>query len=484
MTVKYNYNEFKKIVTDFVNDLLVTFPEQIDSLDKDLLQVFKASQTKKDVEYSENYKNDKNVDNDDKNVDDRNDDDDDSQELKDSIESIFNYCCTVYPERFFDILYQNSDIFNQDGDREQDDCKVNTVFLPGMDFALLWQENISDKTRENIWKYLQLILFSIITNVDNRNTFGDTAKLFEAINEDEFREKLEDTIKGLENIFDISNLDQTFGQESDQDEDSSRNMFDSMPDPKQIHDHINGIMNGKLGELAKELAEETAKDFDFSEESIKDPKDIFKTLFKNPQKLMNLVKNVGSKLDQKMKSGDIKESELLEEASNMFNNMKNVPGMENTNMKDLFNNLNIGDMMKNMGMMPKGGKFNQSAFNSKMEEMSRTSKMRERMKARMNARAEHQQEGFSNNNNNDNDNSSQNFSQNSNDNSAQKSSNNVQNNIQKNLDFLFNNSDGSDLTRLNSDLQKLVEDMKNKTVTQDADKASTSGKKKRRGRKA
>ena len=58
-----------------------------------------------------------------------------------------------------------------------------------------------------------------------------------------------------------------------------------------------------------------------------------------------------------MKSGDIKESELLEEASSMFNNMKGMPGMENSNMKDLFNNLNIGEMMKNMGMMPSGGKF-------------------------------------------------------------------------------------------------------------------------------
>ena len=107
-----------------------------------------------------------------------------------------------------------------------------------MDFSLLWHENISDKTRENIWKYLQLILFSIITNVDNKNTFGDTAKLFEAINEDEFREKLEDTIKGLENIFDISNLEQSFdqgqgeGEGEGQGEDQSKNMFDSMPDPK------------------------------------------------------------------------------------------------------------------------------------------------------------------------------------------------------------------------------------------------------------
>ena len=238
-------------------------------------------------------------------------------------------------------------------------------------------------------------------------------------------------------------------------------------------------MNGKLGELAKELAEETAKDFDFSEESIKDPKDIFKTLFKNPQKLMNLVKNVGSKLDEKMKSGDINESELLEEASNMFNNMKSVPGMENTNMKDLFNNLNIGDMMKNMGMMPKGGKFNQNAFNSKMEEMSRSSKMRERMKARADAKMKQEQEQQQDKQNTATADNKQP--------EGSSTPHNVQNSIQKNLDFLFSNSDGSDLSRLNGDLQKLVEGMKSKTVpqqSQESDKDNTSGKKKRRGKKA
>ena len=35
----------------------------------------------------------------------------------------------------------------------------------------------------------------------------------------------------------------------------------------------------------------------------------------------------------------------------MFNNMKGMPGMENSNMKDLFNNLNIGEMMENLTKM-------------------------------------------------------------------------------------------------------------------------------------
>ena len=39
--------------------------------------------------------------------------------------------------------------------------------------------------KEIIWKYLQLILFSIIGNIHNDGDFKDTAKLFEYIDENE-----------------------------------------------------------------------------------------------------------------------------------------------------------------------------------------------------------------------------------------------------------------------------------------------------------
>ena len=465
MSDKYNFKELKKIIADFTGDILITFPEQLSNIDKNLLAIFEYN-NKSNMEYKNNYSQSNNDEEDD--VDEDCDDEDDSnknnkneeldEDILNSIEEVYKHCYKVYPERFFDILYQNEDIFNSDNN------EIDCEFLPGIDFSLLWKENISDKTRENIWKYLQLVLFTIITNVDSKNTFGDTAKLFEAINEDEFKDKLEETIKGLENIFDVSNND-------DSTEDVSKNIFENMPDPKEIHDHINGIMNGKLGELAKELAEETAKDFDLNEDNIKDPKDIFKTLFKNPQKLMNLVKNVGTKLDQKMKSGDIKESELLEEASNMFNNMKNVPGMNNDNMKDIFNNFNIGDLMKNMGMMPPGGKFNQNAFNSKMEETMKASRTKERMRTKLDNNRKQSQEV------------EKNKEQQKEGSDLDKS---MKNDIQKNLDFLFNNG-GGDLSKLNSDLQKLVEEMKVNNELNESNQNNVSNatnKKKKKGKKA
>ena len=41
--------------------------------------------------------------------------------------------------------------------------------------------------------------------------------------------------------------------------------------------------------------------------------DVFQKLFQNPTKLMNMVKKVGSRLDEKIQSGEIKESELMKE---------------------------------------------------------------------------------------------------------------------------------------------------------------------------
>ena len=82
------------------------------------------------------------------------------------------------------------------------DLSQNTFFLPDINFSLLWKEDITDKTREIIWKYLQLILFSIVGGQENSKTFGDTSKFFEAIDESEFKNKLEETINQMTELFD------------------------------------------------------------------------------------------------------------------------------------------------------------------------------------------------------------------------------------------------------------------------------------------
>jgi hypothetical protein len=160
-----------------------------------------------------------------------------------------------------------------------------------------------------------------------------------------------------------------------------------MPNPEELHNHINGLMGGKLGKLAMELAEETANDLNLDMENISNAKDVFEKLFKNPTKLMNMVKNVGSKLDEKIKSGEIKESELMEEGMDLLNKMKNMPGMEN--MQKIFSQMG----MPGLG---KGGKLNLGAMESQLNRNMKTAKMKERMKEKAENISKLKDSGFCN----------------------------------------------------------------------------------------
>ena len=135
------------------------------------------------------------------------------------------------------------------------------------------------------------------------------------------------------------------------------------------------MMDGKLGSLAKEIAEETAKDMNIDMTNTESVNEVFQKLFKQPTKLMSLIKNVGSKLDEKMKSGDIKESELLEEANNIMQKMKTMPGMNN--MKEMFAKMG---MPANMNMP---GKMNMGATEANLKRNMRGAQQRDRMREKL-----------------------------------------------------------------------------------------------------
>jgi len=96
--------------------------------------------------------------------------------------------------------------------------------------------------------------------------------------------------------------------------------------------------------------------------------DVFSSLLKDPSKLMSMIKNVGSKLDDKIKSGEIKESELLEEASEMMKKMKTMPGMEN--MQSLLSKMGLGGK----------GKINHTAMQAQMDRNIKQAKQKEKMR--------------------------------------------------------------------------------------------------------
>jgi hypothetical protein len=341
MTSKPIPEEFTKVLTDFIRDLKTTFPEYEPFISK----------WWKDKEHFSNIAHE----------DDRIQAYEKAHEK--SVKLLFSFCQKKFPPRFFDILYQNVDIFKEDSD-------IDTEFLPKIHFKNLWQCDISDKTRETIWKYLQLIMFSIVGTLENKDAFGDTAKLFEAINDDEFKSKLEETLSNMQGIFDGS------GNFANAEGVSEGINMENIPNAETIQDHISGMLDGKIGQLAREIAEDAAANLDIDFDDATDVKGVFQKLMKNPTKLMGLVKNVGSKLDSKMKSGELKESELIAEATEIMNKMKGMPGMDN-----------IQSMLGKMGMGGMGGKMNMGAMESQLNKRMQMAKNKERMKAKVEANA-------------------------------------------------------------------------------------------------
>jgi len=277
------------------------------------------------------------------------------------------------PKSFFDVLYQNDKVFEEEGADAME-------LLPGLSFTELWKiEGVSDATKETIWKYLQLILFNVVGDLSDRESFGDAANLFEAIDEDELRQKLEETVSHMQSVFES----QSDGDGSHTDGSGGDGSMPGGPSAADVHGHITGMLDGKLGALAKEIAKDTADelglDIDGEGDGETSVNQVFQKLFKNPGKLISLVKKMGGKLDSKIKSGEIKESELLEEATQFMGKMKSMPGMEN-----------MQSMLSKMGMGGGGGggksKAGMAAFQSHMQQNIKHAKTRERMQAKLEAR--------------------------------------------------------------------------------------------------
>jgi hypothetical protein len=313
---------------------------------------------------------------------------------------LYSHCREVYPVKFFDILYKNETLFAAVPVPATDDAsETNTPsveFLPGVDFREIWATpDITSNTKDIIWKYLQLILFSIVNNLSDMGSFGDTAKLFEAIDDNELKTKLEEVIGEMGSMFGNAadgsangegagpGMEESFKKATEFMNEAFSGAAGAgtgaggtappMPDASSIHEHLSSILNGKIGKLAKEIAEETAADLNLNMENETSMKGVFQQLLKNPGKLSGIIKTVGSKLDSKLKSGELKESEIMQEASELMSKMKSMPGMNN-----------LASMLSKMGMNVPGGmgggsKVNFGAMQSQLNKNMKQAQMRERL---------------------------------------------------------------------------------------------------------
>ena len=237
--------------------------------------------------------------------------------------------------------------------------KTNTslFLLPDINFSQLWKCKLTKSNKNAIWKYLHVLMLLVshhnmqgvtqsvlgATTDTTANSssaqpaFQNMQSTFEHWNKmlddkqlapeelQSMKEQSEKIMKLMETLHNSNNE----ADEEEDEEDSTTNesrgggkgptMEDLKNDP-----FVKQLESSKIAQFAKELTEELdLKDMGLADDTkAQSFQDVFGMMGKDPQKMFGLVKTVGDKIQNKMQSGDIQQSELLSEAQNLMQSMQ------------------------------------------------------------------------------------------------------------------------------------------------------------------
>ena len=191
---------------------------------------------------------------------------------------------------------------------------LEVELLEDISFKKLWEKNISNKTRETIWKYLQT--FQII-NI-NLKSNEQLKEALSKIGKDTTMEVDKKTVKDLKKLKKLSND------------------IKKEPGEDELDEMFGGLMDTGIGDIAKEVAQNINVEEifgDINENS--NPMDLM-TKMMNPEKMGAIFQNINTVMEKKVEKGEVTKDSLKGEAEGMMNKMSDNPlfsGMMNK-MKD------------------------------------------------------------------------------------------------------------------------------------------------------
>ena len=237
---------------------------------------------------------------------------------------------------------------------------VNVItddLINGIPLKKIWESDISDSVKDEIWKYLQT--FCIISI--NLNSSKELQELLSGETETidpENRKDLKDLkrIKKLKESIDTINT----------------NKSSDVPDMNGMNDIFS---NTGIGQLAKEIAEGLNfeemlgqnSDLDEGEQNMED---VMQNIM-NPANFMNLFQNINSKVQDKIKSGDIDESMLTGEAQNLYGNFQNNPMFQS-----MMNNPELKKFQESMNSEQQSEQQSEESNNDAIETVKKNKNVR------------------------------------------------------------------------------------------------------------
>ena len=238
--------------------------------------------------------------------------------------------CEVLKNFMENIGKNSTKITNKDITVIQDDL------IEGVPLNKIWQTDISDSVKDEIWKYLQT--FCIINiNLNSSKELQDLLSGESSEIDKENKKDLKDLkrIKKLKESIDTIN---TTNKETNPELEGMNDIFS----------------NTGIGALAKEIAEGlnfeemlgSNPDLDGGEQSMES---VMQNMM-NPGNFMNLFQNINSKVQEKIAKGDIDENMLTGEAQNLYGDFQNNPMFQN-----MMNNPELKKFQESMNVNNVGG---------------------------------------------------------------------------------------------------------------------------------
>jgi hypothetical protein len=209
-------------------------------------------------------------------------------------------------EKFLTLIGEHEKLIT---DKNLEFFDLEVEFLEEISFKILWEKNISNKTRESIWKYLQT--FQIINiNLRSSQQLKDALSQIGTDTEVKVDRK---TAKDLNKLKKLSSSvkEEVKGEESE---------LDQMLGP---------LMDSGIGDIAKEVAKtmDIEKMFGSIDEN-SNPMELMAQMM-NPEKMGSIFQNINSVMEQKMDSGELTKEGLKGEAEGMMGSLGENPMFKN-----------------------------------------------------------------------------------------------------------------------------------------------------------
>lgn len=231
-----------------------------------------------------------------------------SKKLKKIIDAKYTDVCEKkYIDTIKSNLYNHKTQFLGKESELDDFFKNNSIeLLEDINISNIWAKSAKDN-KSAIIQYIKVFVFMF----ESSNKDDDTSSEDENENEKKSEENSADN--NFEDMLKKSLLDED----------------DNM---KSFYENLNSNPDNSILDLAKNIAGELKNDNEGGLENVMD-------MFKNGNGLNSLVSKITSKLDSRIKSGDIDQSQLLNDAQKMMSGNNNLFG-------NMFNNLNKNNMFK------------------------------------------------------------------------------------------------------------------------------------------